>query len=119
MLLNPQGSEGDAAPGAELGLLQAAELGAWQRFATKWAIVFTDSSHPIREKVRLLRRNATSTAHAEASRGPPDIAHEAGFFSVFCGVPASGLISAKANRGRVRRLIANPIPIRSGVGERS
>lgn len=41
------------------------------------------------------------------------------FFSVFCGVPASGLVSAKANRGRVCRLIANPIPIGSGVGERS
>jgi hypothetical protein len=48
----------------------------------------------------------------------PEIAHEAGFFSVFGGVPASSLVSAKANRGRVGRRMANPIPVGSGVGER-
>ena len=56
---------------------------------------------------RLTRRRATD----------PLIAHEAGFFSVFCDVPVSGLVSAKANRGRVCRPIANPTPVLSRVGE--
>ena len=62
-------------------------------------------------------RNATSTTHAEATHRPPEIAHEAGFFSVFCDVPVSGLVSAKANRGRVCRPIANLTPALSRVGE--
>src|SRR5262249_38369158 len=70
------------------------------------------------DRVRLLHRNATSTAHATASDRHSDFAHEAGFFRVFCGVPVSGLVSAKANRGRICRLIANPIPVGSKVGER-
>jgi len=93
--------------------------GVWQRFATKWAIVFALPSHCPSDLVRRLRRNATSMTHATASDGLPDLAHEAGFFSVFCDVPVSGLVSAKATRGRACRPIANPIPVSSGVGERS
>jgi hypothetical protein len=62
------------------------------------------------------RRNATSTTHAMASHGPLEIAHEARRFSVFCGVPASGLVSARADRDRVCRRIANAIPIGRGRG---
>jgi hypothetical protein len=36
--------------------------GAWQRFATKWAMVFTNSSHGLPERVRLLLDHAKSTA---------------------------------------------------------
>jgi hypothetical protein len=55
--------------------------------------------------------------HAEATHRPPEVAHEAGFFSVFCDGPVPGLVSAKANRGRVCRPIANPTPILSRAGE--
>ena len=55
--------------------------------------------------VRLLLTKAISTTHAEATHRPPEVAHEAGFFSVFCDVPVSGLVSAKANRPPMRKRI--------------
>jgi hypothetical protein len=56
---------------------------------------------------------------AQRQATTPEIAHEAGFGRVFRDVPVSGLVSAKTNRGRVCRPLANPIPLGSGVGQRS
>ena len=46
------------------------EKGGWQRFATEWAIVFTDSTHLLRGRVRFLGRNATSAASGNGAKDP-------------------------------------------------
>jgi hypothetical protein len=50
--------------------LPSGRQGVWQRFATKWAIAFTDSSHGSHGPVRLLRRNANSMTRGTACSGP-------------------------------------------------
>jgi len=49
---------------------ESSQDGVRRRFATNWAIVFTDSSRHLRECVRLLRRNANSTLQITRCRSP-------------------------------------------------
>ena len=101
-----------------LSLCSWLEMGVWQRFATKWAIVFTDSSHrpagvefafSVETRPQRLTQRRADDPLISLTR-PAFSAFSAAFRSLAWSRP-------KANRGRVCRLIANPTPVISRVGE--
>src|SRR5262249_15626635 len=115
-------------PGAAAGRAGRGAASRWWVTGGRWRVGYGNDSrqngplssqtlHIIyQECVRLLRRNANSTAHTAASNRLPDLAPEAGFSAFSVASQRRGLTSRKANRRRVCRPHANPTPALSRVG---